>query len=242
MLTTLDKDMRIVNPQLLAILLLILLELVKLCVLESIISKCVFKDVLRDLQLSQKCFHCQVQIHSALLFFVVSLKTQQNKTKMKLNPISPNTLVYQCIDHIFTWIAIQTSKQSSFQNSVNCLQTYLSELPKELQNLILKSAEKHLDQTYTVRSLVVIWLSCVDNGTIKEISTPRYLYNDEEGRKRIINKLDNCHHCEKVRQISFLMYSFYSHLRSNVWKNKNDAEFILQGNFSFCLQQAIDFT
>ena len=152
---------------------------------------------------------------------------------MKLNPISPNTLVYQCIDHIFSWIAIQTSKQSSFQTSVNCLQTYLSELPKELQNLILKCAEKHLDQTYTVRSLVVIWLSCVDNGTNKEISTPRYLYNDEEGRKRILNKLENCHHGEKIRQISFLMYSFYSHLRSNVWKNKNDAEFVLQGKYGY---------
>ena len=81
---------------------------------------------------------------------------------MKLSPITPNTLVYQCIDSIFDWIAMQKS-QLGFRNTVIQLQPYLSEIPKELQNLMLKTAEKHLDQTYTVRSLVIIWLSCIGN-------------------------------------------------------------------------------
>ena len=84
-----------------------------------------------------------------------------------------------------------------------------------------------LDQTYTVRSLLVIWLSCIDNGSIKDISTPRYLYNDEEGRKCILKKLDQFNHCDKVKQLSFLMYSFYSHSR------KKSDEFVLQGTYTF---------
>ena len=144
---------------------------------------------------------------------------------MKLNTIMPNTLVHQCIDSIFNWIAMQTS-QHGFHLSVLQFQPYLSELPKEIQNLMFKMAEKHLDQTYTVRSLVIIWLSCIDNGTIKEISTPRYLYNDEEGRKCILNKLSQCENCDKVKQLSFLMYSFYSHSKN--WRKKCD-EFVMQG-------------
>ena len=86
-----------------------------------------------------------------------------------------------------------------------------------------------LDQTYTVRSLLVIWLSCIDNGSIKEISTPRYLYNDEEGRKCILKQLDKFNHCDKVKKLSFLMYSFYSHSR-----RKSD-EFVLEGMYCFIL-------
>ena len=62
---------------------------------------------------------------------------------MKYSSIVPNTLVHQCIECIFGWVAMQTS-QHGFHSTVAQIQPYLSEIPKELQNLMLKMAEKHL--------------------------------------------------------------------------------------------------
>ena len=62
---------------------------------------------------------------------------------MKYSSIVPNTLVHQCIECIFGWVSMQTS-QHGFHSTVTQIQPYLSEIPKELQNLMLKMAEKHL--------------------------------------------------------------------------------------------------
>ena len=42
-----------------------------------------------------------------------------------------------------------------------------------IQTLLIKMAEKNLDHSYTVRTLLMIWWSCIDNGNIKDVSTPR---------------------------------------------------------------------
>ena len=51
------------------------------------------------------------------------------------------------------------------------------------------------------------------------------MYNDEEGRKWILKKLGNFKNTEKVKKLSFFMYSFYSHLSSKL----NGPEFSFVG-------------
>jgi hypothetical protein len=69
---------------------------------------------------------------------------------------------------------------------------------------------------FKVQTLLAIWLSCLDQQSdISEISTPRYLYNDEEGRKCILRKLTGLsknNKTVKVKQLTFYMYSFYNTL------------------------------
>ena len=45
--------------------------------------------------------------------------------------------------------------------------------PLVIQTLLIKMAEKNLDHSYTVRTLLMIWWSCIDNGNMKDVSTPR---------------------------------------------------------------------
>lgn len=151
------------------------------------------------------------------------------KKMKKLGSLSPVKLVYQSIDSINALISMQIAQQG-FSSTLLNFKPSLSQLPRELQSLLLQSAEKNLDQIYTARTLLVVWLSCVENGDTKEISTPRYLYNDEDGRKFILNKLGQFAEkaAEKVTRLSFLMYSFYNH--SGATKiGQMGAEFILKG-------------
>ena len=85
---------------------------------------------------------------------------------------SPNKLVHQCIDSIFGLISLQISEHG-FKTALPHLEPFLSQLPRELQTLLINMAEKNLDHSYTVRTLLMIWWSCIDNGNIKDISTPR---------------------------------------------------------------------
>lgn len=43
-------------------------------------------------------------------------------------------------------------------------------------------AEKNLDHSYTVRTLLMIWWSCIDNGNIIDVSTPRQVLFDNSIR------------------------------------------------------------
>ena len=105
----------------------------------------------------------------------LNCKGIHNKSKviMPTKSIScPARLIHQCIDSIFGVVSLQISEHG-FKTALPHLEPYLSQLPRELQTLLIKMAEKSLDHSYTVRTLLMIWWSCIDNGNIKDISTAR---------------------------------------------------------------------
>ena len=160
---------------------------------------------------------------------------------MKLTDIPPNLgsqspapLLHQCFDGIFTLVSEIISKYG-FQNAIDYTKSILSELPRECQTLLLKTAEKNLDFTHSVRSLLLIWISCVQNGQFDEIYTPKYLYNDDEARKCVLELLGQYNSCTKgkvgIRQLSFQMYNFYSHLCQVRNCHKSVFKFHIEGNY-----------
>ena len=110
-------------------------------------------DFSKDALIRKFCFLknppiAKFNIHSVLLKVYIfrrgtSLDFLIIIINMKYSSIVPNTLVHQCIECIFGWVSMQTS-QHGFHSIVTQIQPYLSEIPKELQNLMLKMAEKHL--------------------------------------------------------------------------------------------------
>lgn len=174
-----------------------------------------------------------LEVHEMLSLFASIAKTQFSVVPMscpwkmrKLGALSPVRLVYQSIDSINALISMQIVEHGFSKTLLN-FKPSLSQLPRELQTLLLKSAEKSLDQVYTVRTLLLIWMACVENGNIKEILTPRYLYNDEDGRKFILSKLGQFGQLstDKVDKLSFFMYSFYNHGKAG----SKGFEFTLKG-------------
>ena len=157
---------------------------------------------------------------------LLSILASFAKFKLSLTMNPPN-LVHQCVNRIFHLVRWNIS-QNGFKEALSNVEPYLSQLPRELQTLLINRAERQLDQLYTIRTLLTIWWSCIDNGDAKEVSTPRYLYNDEEGRKWILKKLGTLNNNEKVTKLSFLMYSFYSHLSVKI--GHKQAEFLLEGS------------
>lgn len=139
------------------------------------------------------------------------------------SPNSPGKLVHLCIDKLFHVVRFHIS-QNGFKNAVLQLEPFLKQLPRELQTLLIQLAEKNLDHTYTIRTLLTIWCACIENAHHKEITTPRYLYNDEEGRKCILRKLGTLAQPEKINKVSLFMYSFYSHLSVKI--GSKGAEFL----------------
>ena len=97
-----------------------------------------------------------------------------------------------------------------------------------MNTTFIQDAEKNLDHSYTVRTLLTVWWSCIDNGNTTEISTPRYLYNDDEGRKLVLTKLGTLQNTGKVSELSFFMYSFYRHLSCKIGQKGH--EFFFEGN------------
>ena len=138
----------------------------------------------------------------------------------------PIRLTHLCLDSVFELVSMLTAKHG-LQASIDQISPLLSELPRELQSLLLKTAEKSLDFTYSVPNLLVIWIACVDNGCSSEISTPKYLYNLEEGRKWILKMLGQYQNVKVTRQLSLQMYSFYSHLCTRV--NKKTCQYLIAG-------------
>ncbi len=131
----------------------------------------------------------------------------------------PASLLHQATDNLFSLISVQLSIHGNLKTTVEVFRDFLGQLPKELQTSLLKRAEKSLDQAYSVRCLMVIWMSCLDNvNNLKEVSTPRYLYNDSEARKMALEKLAELGRSSKrsgqVQCLSFFMYSFYTHSRN----------------------------
>ena len=129
----------------------------------------------------------------------------------------PASLLNQATDGLFSLISVQMAKHD-LRMTVKVFQDYLGQLPKELQSLLLTKAEKSLDQAYSVRCLIVIWMSCLEHVTqLKEISTPRYLYNDDEARTMALEKLEelgqNDKRSNQLNCLSLFMYSFYTHSR-----------------------------
>ena len=150
---------------------------------------------------------------------------RQNILGMKTQA-HPIRLTHLCLDSIFELVSMLTAKHG-LPASIDQISPLLSELPRELQNLLLKTAEKSLDFTYSVPNLLVIWIACVDNGCSSEISTPKYLYNLEEGRKWILKMLGQYQNVKVTRQLSLQMYSFYSHLCTRV--NKKTCQYLIAG-------------
>ncbi len=148
--------------------------------------------------------------------------------KISLTTLAPPKLVHQCVDKVFQLVSLSNS-HIGFHHGLLQLEPILSELPRELQSLLIKMAEQNLDHTYSVRTLLSIWYLCVDSGDVNEICTPRYLYNDEEGRKLILKKMETMKHADKVSKLSFFMYSFYSHLSGRSKTSDCSAGFLLEG-------------
>ena len=167
--------------------------------------------------------------------FLAVRPNMQREKNLFMKPIfqaQPLRLTHQCLDSVFELVSIVTAKHG-LEASIDQISPLLSELPRELQSLLLKTAEKSLDFTYSVVNLLVIWLSCVDNGCSAEISTPKYLYNLEEGRKWILKKLGQYQNVKVTRQLSLQMYGFYSHLCTRV--NKKACQYLVAGTFSLTI-------
>ena len=115
-----------------------------------------------------------------------------------------------------------------FTQSIDQTKPLLAQLPRELQSLLLKTAEHNLDFTYSVRTLLMIWTACMENpGFLDEINTPKYLYNDPEGRAWILKMLGQYQHKVTARRLSLQMYNFYNNSSKFGCKTAINTEFIM---------------
>ena len=75
---------------------------------------------------------------------------------------------------------------------VQGVEVYLGQLPRIIQDHVLKEAELTYDCPQKVTLLVLIWISVIkDPITRRRISTPRYLCSSKPWRLLVLNHLLN---------------------------------------------------